>query len=118
MNTVKQDVKSIISNSVSVPLALGATALKVTADTAEYTNKSIGATPAVIKAILQAPFAAAKGYIMEAEGVESEEAELRAYRYVKQDLSTTIEEAGEGAGKLLAELLKEDLDSVPVVDKK
>lgn len=108
--STKQDVKSIVSNSVSIPLSVGSTALSVVADTANYTNKSIGATPAVIKAILTSPFAAAKGYIMEAEGVSEEVASKRAYKYVEQDLATTIGDAGEGAGKLLAELLKEEAE--------
>ncbi len=45
---------------------------------------------------------------MESEGVDEAEAEARAYRFIKQSLSTTIEEVGVGSGKLLADLLKED----------
>ena len=106
--SIKQDVKSIVSNTIATPVSLGATALKLAADGTNVVNKSAAATPAVIQALLATPFAAAKGYIMEAEGVSSEIAEERAYKYVKQDVSRTIQEAGEGSGKLLAALLKDD----------
>lgn len=105
---VKSNVKSIVSNTIDTPLSLGSTALQLTADGANVVNKAASATPAVINAILKAPFNAAKGYIMEAEGVSEEVAAKRAYKYVEQDVATTIADAGEGAGKLLAELLKEE----------
>jgi hypothetical protein len=114
--SIKQDVKSIVSNSVTAPVALSATALKLAADGTGLIDSGARATPAVLKAILSLPFATAKGYIMEAEGVTDEVAELRAYHYIKQDLATTIEEVGVGSGKLLAELLKEDDLEVAVVD--
>ena len=85
---------------------------EVVVDGSELLNSTVKSAPAVVKALLASPFAAAKGYIMEAEGVSEEEAEERAYKYARQDLSRTIEDAGTGAGKLLAELLKEDLDGV------
>lgn len=106
--SVKQDVRNIVSKSVSVPLSAGATTLEVTADALGYVESGVKSTPAVVKSLLQLPFAAAKGYIMESEGVSSKEAEERAYRYARQELSRTIEEAGEASGKLLAELMKED----------
>jgi hypothetical protein len=106
--SIKQDVKTIATKSVSVPMSAGATTLTMTADGLGYIESGIKSTPAVVKALLTMPFAAAKGYIMEAEGVSAEEASLRAYKYVDQELSRTIEEAGEASGKLLAELLKDE----------
>lgn len=81
---------------------------QVLADGTGLINDSIGEAKPVLKALLTAPFAAAKGYIMESEGVSESEAEARAYRFIKQSLSTTIEEVGVGSGKLLADLLKEE----------
>jgi len=81
---------------------------QVVADGAELLNKSIHHAPGVIKATVELPMAAAKGYIMEAEGASAEEAEERAYKYVRQELSRTIQEAGEGSGKLLADLFKDE----------
>ena len=90
------------------------------ADGSELLNSGITDTPKVMGALLATPFAAAKGYIMEAEGVTAEVAEARAYKYINQELSLTIAEVGVGSGKLLADLLKEEEDSkpdVPVVNK-
>ena len=71
-------------------------------------NHSVKSTPAILGALLTAPFAAAKGYIMESEGVTADEAELRAYRFVRQNLSVTITEAGVGTGKAIAAILAEE----------
>ena len=87
-------------------------------DSSELLNNSIGSAPAVTKALLQSPFAAAKGYIMESEGVSEQEAEERAYKYLKQELSRTITDAGEGSGKLLADLFKEEQPAADVVGTK
>ena len=87
------------------------------ADGTELLNKGVVETPQVMKALLASPFAAAKGYIMESEGVSSDVAEERAYRFVKQELSRTIEEVGVGSGKLLADLLKEDDIEVATTSK-
>jgi hypothetical protein len=114
--SIKSDVKSIVSNTVTAPLSLGATTLKLAADGTGLIDSGARATPAVLKALLSLPFATAKGYIMEAEGVTEQVAEARAYHYIKQDLATTIEEVGVGSGKLLADLLKEDDLEVAVVD--
>lgn len=116
--SIKKDMKTIVSNSVSVPMSLGATTLNVVADATEYTNKSVGAAPDVVRALLSIPFAAAKGYIMEAEGVSEEEATVRAYRYVEQPVSRTIEDIGTGSGKLLAELLADDEEDDSKASKK
>ena len=78
------------------------------ADGTDVLNTSVSSTPAVLKALLTAPFAAAKGYIMESEQVSELEAEARAYKFIRQELSRTIEEVGVGSGKLLAELIAED----------
>jgi hypothetical protein len=107
--------KNII-NAATSTISVGA---QMVADGTELLNKSVVETPQVCKALLAAPFAAAKGYIMESEGVTSEVAEDRAYRYIRQELSRTIEEVGVGSGKLLADLLKDELgdDSEAVTAK-
>ena len=105
---VKSNVKSIVINTIDTPLSLGSTALQLTADGANLVNKTASATPAVLKAIFKSPIDAVVGYIMEAEGVTKDVAQKRAYKYLEQDVATTIADAGEGAGKLLAELLKEE----------
>ena len=113
-NLVKASM-NIIHASTSL-IDVGA---QMVADGTELLSNSIVETPQVCKALLSSPFAAAKGYIMEAEGVSEEVAEARAYRYLKQELSRTIEEVGVGSGKLLADLLKEDLDDdAPASTKK
>lgn len=104
-----------VVNAATSTIDVGA---QMVADGTELLNSSVVETPQVLKALLQAPFAAAKGYIMEAEDVSESEAEERAYKYVNQELSHTITEAGEGAGALLASLLKDDLDDVDDVKAK
>ena len=114
IQNVVQASKNII-NAATSTISVGA---QMVADGTELLNNAVVETPQVMKALLAAPFAAAQGYIMEAEGVDSAEAEARAYRFVRQELSRTITEAGVGSGKVLANLLKEDnLDDV-VVDGK
>jgi hypothetical protein len=105
INNVVKASKNIIHAATST-INVGA---KMVADGTELLNASIVETPQVCKALLASPFAAAKGYIMESEGVSEEIAEARAYRYIKQELSRTIEEVGVGSGKLLADMLKEDV---------
>ena len=106
--TVKEDVKTIVSQSVSLPLSATATCISMAAAGLGVAEQGVRHTPSVVKALLSVPFAAAKGYIMEADGVTAEVAEARAYKYLKQDLSVTIEQVGVGSGKLLADLLKDD----------
>lgn len=106
INNVVTASKNVIHAATST-IQVGS---QLVADGTSLLNKSVVSTPDVVGALLTAPFAAAKGYIMEAEGVSADVAEERAYRYVNQELSRTITDAGEGAGKLLADILKEDLD--------
>lgn len=107
MSAIK-DITKATGNTINAATSTINVGAQMVADGTELLNKSIVSTPDVLKALLQSPFAAAKGYIMEAEGVSADVAEERAYKYVNQELSLTITEAGEGAGKLLAELLEED----------
>jgi len=104
IHNVVQAVKNVTRAATST-ISVGA---QMVADGTELLNVSVVETPQVLKALLASPFAAAKGYIIESEGVTAEVAEARAYRYIRQELSRTITEVGEGSGKLLAELLKED----------
>ena len=108
INNIVQATKNILNvagNSVEVASTL-------IADGTGVVNQSVSSTPAVLNALLTAPFAAAKGYIMESEGVSGPEAEQRAYRFIRQNLSVTITEAGVGSGKVLAAILaEEDLEA-------
>ena len=106
LNNVVRAVKNITHAATST-ISVGA---QMVADGTELLNNSVVETPAVMKALLASPCAAAKGYIMEAEGVSADVAEARAYKYVRQELSRTITDLGEGSGKLLADLLAEDDD--------
>jgi len=104
ISNVVQASKNIV-NAATSTISVGA---QMVADGTELLSKSVVETPQVLKALLATPFAAAKGYIMESEGVSSDVAEERAYRFVRQELSRTITDVGVGSGKLLADLLKED----------
>ena len=110
-NSTATNIKTIAKGAVNVPLEVGAAAVQVTADSVDVATSGVRATPGVIKAILRAPFEAASGYIQEAEGVTRDEAQERAFRYLKQDLAQTIDEGAEASGKLLAEFLKDDDDN-------
>lgn len=96
-------------NTVSAAINTISLTTQVVADGTELLNSSINQVKPTTVALLASPCAAVKGYIMESEGVSEEIAEDRAYRYVRQELSRTISEVGVGSGKLLADLLKEDL---------
>ena len=100
---VVQAVKNVTRAATST-ISVGA---QMVADGTELLNDSVVETPQVMKALLSAPFAAAKGYIMESEQVTADVAEARAYRFVRQELSRTITEVGEGSGKLPADLVQE-----------
>lgn len=106
-NNIKNITKSV-SNTTSAATGAVATATELLADGTELMSTSVKATPAVLKALLTSPFAAAKGYLMEAEGMSAEDAELAAYRYIKQDVALTITEASEGAGKVVAALFDDE----------
>lgn len=107
MNAIQNVVKAckdLVGAGINI---VGATA-QVAADGAELVKDSIGEAVPVGKAVLSLPFAATEGYLVQ-EGLSQEEAHTCAYRFVKQPLSVTIVAAGVGSGKLLADLLKEDL---------
>lgn len=110
INNVVRASKNII-NAATSTISVGA---QMVADGTELLNASVVQTPQVLKALLSTPFAAAKGYIMESEGVTAEVAEARAYLYIRQELAVTIEQVGVGSGKLLADLMAEDDDDVVV----
>jgi len=107
MNTIKN-----LATATKTLLNVASSTISVTAevlvDSVELLHTGIKATPATIKATLEVPFAAGKGYIMESEGIDAEEAEARAYKYVNQSVAQTIKDSSEGAGKLLADMLKEE----------
>lgn len=114
-------INNVVHASKNIINTAGSTievASDVVVDASELLNSTVKDAPAVVRALLCVPFAAAKGYIMETEGVSAEVAEERAYKYARQNLSRTIEEAGEGTGKLLAELLKDDLGEADKADER
>lgn len=104
LNNLVRASKNVISAATST-ISVGA---QMVADGTELLNAGVVDTPRVMGALLATPFAATKGYLMEADGLSEEQAELKAYKYIKQELSRTIQEVGVGSGKLLADLLKED----------
>ncbi len=83
---------------------------QLVADGTGLVNKGISAAPRCGLQVLLIPFSLAKGMLIQ-NGVSEEEADSRAYKYVRQDLSRTIEEVSVGTGKALAELLKDDLSN-------
>ena len=111
INNIVRASKNVVHSATSI-IAVGE---QMIADGSELLNSGITDTPKVMGALLSTPFAAAKGYIMETEGVTAEVAEARAYKYINQELSRTITEVGVGSGKLLADLLKQEEDSKPDV---
>ena len=91
---------------------------EMVADGAELVNKSIPQAPRCVGQVLALPFSASKGYLIH-NGATELEADTKAYHFLRQDLSVTIEEVGVGSGKLLAQLLEEeDDDDVVVTTKK
>ena len=101
-NVVKA-TKNTISATINT-VGLGAQLL---ADGTELINASIGQAKPTTKAILALPFSTTKGYLIQ-EGATEEEADAKAYQFIRQDVAVTIEAVGVGSGKLLSELLKED----------
>jgi hypothetical protein len=106
--SVKQDIKTVVGKSVSLPLSAAATLITMAADMLTVGESMIAGLPSSTRSVLELPFSTTKGYIMEAEGVAEDVADVRAYHYVRQPLSVTIGEVGVGSGKLLAQLLKEE----------
>lgn len=102
------NIKKSIVNTFSAATAVVSVSTELLADTSLYISKSIAAAPGVAKELAKTPFSAGKGYLMESEGISAEEAEARAFKYINQEVRVTIREGGEGAGKLLADLFKEE----------
>ena len=116
-NNIKNITKAV-SNTVSAITGTVAVSTEVVADTSGLLANSIASTPAVFKSLLSAPFSAAKGYLMEADNMSAQEAEEAAFKYLKQDMATTIDQAGEGAGKLVAMMFEDDEDTKTETEKK
>ena len=111
MNKSVNNVTKSVSNIAKATTGALATTTEVLADSTGVLSSSIESTPAVLKALLTVPFNAAKGYLMEAEGLTKEEAELVAYKYIKQDISVTINESAESLGKIAASMYADDEDT-------
>ena len=117
MSTNIKNIKKAVSNTVSAATGVVTVGTEVVADSSSLISNSIGATPAVLKALLVSPFSAAKGYLMEAEDLTDDQAEAVAFKYLEQDIATTIEKASEGSGKLIAQLFEDDDDSITTSEK-
>lgn len=117
MSNVK-NIKKSIGNTFSAATAVVSVSTEVVADASGFVSSSIGSTPAVLKALLQAPFSAAKGYLMEAEDMTEEEAELAAFKYINQEVAVTVKQGGEASGKLIAQLFAEEVDDADDSAKK
>jgi len=102
------NLKNATVNTFTAATTTIAVSAKLLADTTSVLNKSIAASPEVAKTVLRSPFDATTGYLMESEGIDEASAKKRAYKYLDQDVSRTIEEMNMGAGKLFAELLKDE----------
>jgi len=106
-NNIK-NIKKAIGNTIGAATSTVAVTTEAVADSSGLLANSIASTPAVLKAVLVSPFSAAKGYLMEAEGLSAEEAQTAAFKYLEQDVAVTIARGGEGVGKLLASLLEDE----------
>jgi hypothetical protein len=106
MNAIKNVVQAS-KNTVGAAANSVSVVAQMTADGTALINTGVGSAPGIIKSLLTLPFAATKGYLVQ-EGVDEAQAEAQAYRYVRQPLARTITQIGEGSGKLLSDLLKED----------
>ena len=105
-------VNNIVSSTKSIFNAASKTVLVTTgvvAKGSDLLNKSIEHGPAVAAAALRVPFNAAEGYLI-ADGVDAKEAHARAYKYVDQDLATSIDQVGIALGSGLHALLKEEAE--------
>lgn len=116
MSNNLRNIKRAVGSTVSAATGVVAVGTEVVADTSSLISNSISATPSVLKALLVSPFSAAKGYLMEAEDLTAEQAEAVAFKYLAQDVATTIQEAGEGSGKLIA-MLFEDEETITTSEK-
>ena len=111
VNTMSNSIKNVVTatanviNTATSTISVGS---QLIADGSAMLNKGVLASPDVLKSLLEAPFAAAKGYIMESDGVTADVAEARAYKYIKQSLAQTITDGSEGAGKLMVNLFDDD----------
>jgi hypothetical protein len=104
-------------NTIGAVINTASIGTQLLADGTGLLNSGVSEFKPVAKSLLLLPFSATEGYLVE-EGMDVEQAQQVAYKYVKQPLSLTITAVGVGSGALLADLLKEDNLEVAVVDKK
>ena len=109
-NSNMSNIKAAASDSIGVATSTFALALTLTAGAIKLAGGIVKAAPEVAQATAELPFSASQGYIAEDEGIEMAEARGRAFKYVDQDLATTIADAGKGSGKLIAQLFA-DMDT-------
>jgi len=116
-NNIKNITKAL-GNTITAATGVVSVSTELVADTSGLLANSIGATPAVLKALLSTPFSAAKGYLMEAENMSEEQATKAAFKYLQQDMAVTIDKGGESVGKLIASLFEDDDDTKTATEKK
>ncbi|MFK5984811.1 MAG: hypothetical protein QM479_05245 [Pseudomonadota bacterium] len=114
MKTNIRNIKKSVSNIITAAVTTVSVVTELAADTTSLAAKAIAATPKIGKATLLLPFSASEGYLMEADNMSAEEAEEAAFKYVKQEVATTIDQAGESAGKLVAMMFEDDEDENPI----
>jgi hypothetical protein len=106
MNAMKEAVTAT-KDLFGATLSIASVSVTLVAKGAKGVRNSVDQLVPTGEAILKLPFAATEGYLTQ-EGMDAAEAHDRAYRFVNQPLSVTIEAVGVGSGKLLADLLKEE----------
>jgi hypothetical protein len=108
--TIKQQVRTILKGSISIPLALGAGMTELAAEAVDPTVHAIQSAvkhgPRCAKQVVLAPFDAGTGWIVQNEGITEAEAEERSYKYLRQDAVKTIKDISVGSGKLMAKAAK------------
>ncbi len=71
---------------------------------------AVASTPGALVEVVQLPFSASVGYLMESNGLSEEEATAVAYRVVNAPIRESIKKVGQGSGKLIAQLMEDDAD--------
>jgi len=117
MSSNIKNIKKAIGNTIGAATSTVAVTTEAVADSSGLLANSIASTPAVLKALLVSPFSAAKGYLIEAEGLSEEQAQAAAFHYLNQSVATTIAQTSEGVGKLTASLFEDDEDPITTVEK-
>ena len=102
MSNIKNIKRSIV-NIITATASTASVLTQVLADGTEVGAKSIASSPAVLKELMQVPFSATEGVLID-QGMDEDKAHKKAYKYVNQDVATSIREGSVGSGKMLNKL--------------